>query len=198
MTARKWLSSRTQIAIDELSDGLLVLGDGQYRLVMETGALNLELMSEAEQDSLLDSYQAFLNSLSLRLQILVRTRELDVDDYLTNLNSNINDQDVDISQQLKAYRKFIYSLVASRKIMSRRFYLILPYQTSVKNRARIREQLELAAEVISRGLTGLGLSTRILPGHEALNLFYEFYQPKQSRQLLLTAKLTQGASRSYL
>jgi len=49
---------------------------------IETSSVNLELKSEDEQDVLIDSFQNFLNSLSIPLQILIRVREVDIDSYL--------------------------------------------------------------------------------------------------------------------
>ena len=56
------VSSRRQIAIKEVKDGILVLPNQEYRMVIETSSVNLELKSEDEQDVLIDSFQNFLNS----------------------------------------------------------------------------------------------------------------------------------------
>jgi hypothetical protein len=73
------ISSRKQIAIKEVRDGILVLPNNEHRLIIETSSVNFELKSEAEQDVLIDSFQTFLNSLPTKLQILIRIREVDID-----------------------------------------------------------------------------------------------------------------------
>jgi len=74
-------NSRKQIAIKEVRNGILVLPNKEYRLVIKTSSINFELKSEEEQDVIIDSYQNFLNSLPCNLQILVRVREVDIDQY---------------------------------------------------------------------------------------------------------------------
>ena len=74
--------SRRQIQIKEVKDGIILLSNNQYRAVLETSSINFELKSEAEQDVIIDSFQNFLNSLSFPVQILVRVREIDADQYV--------------------------------------------------------------------------------------------------------------------
>ena len=80
------VSSRNQIAIKEVRDGILVLPNNEHRLVIETSSVNFELKSEAEQDVLIDSFQTFLNSLPSQLQILIRIREVDIDQYVDSID----------------------------------------------------------------------------------------------------------------
>lgn len=73
------LSSRNQIAIKGVRDGILILPRNQYRAVLKVSSLNFELRSEEEQDAIIDTYESFLNSVGSSLQILIRTREIDMD-----------------------------------------------------------------------------------------------------------------------
>ena len=72
-------SSRAQINIKGVRDGILLLPHNQYRVVLEVSSLNFELKSEEEQDAIIDTYESFLNSVGSNLQILIRTREIDMD-----------------------------------------------------------------------------------------------------------------------
>ena len=49
-------SSRHQIQINGICDGILELPNNEYRLVLESSSINFELMSEEEQDALMDTY----------------------------------------------------------------------------------------------------------------------------------------------
>ncbi|MGH7238597.1 MAG: TraC family protein, partial [Candidatus Saccharimonadales bacterium] len=66
------ISSRRQINIKAIDDDILTLPNGRFRAVLEVSSVNFELKSEAEQDTLVETYQSFLNSLPCALQILVR------------------------------------------------------------------------------------------------------------------------------
>src|ERR1700687_5188381 len=83
-------SSRQQIDIKGVKDGVLMLPGNHYRMVLQVSSLNFELKSEEEQDALIDTYESFLNSIGSALQILIRTREIDMDKYLGELAERLD------------------------------------------------------------------------------------------------------------
>ncbi len=181
-------SSRNQIAIKGVRDGLLLLPNNQYRAVLQVSALNFELKSEQEQDAIIDTYENFLNSIGTNLQILIRTREIDMDKYLGDLAEHLKDEDEPIYQkQLQNYDEFIRSLIANNKILTRHFYLIIPYTVNGKTDFElIREQLNLKVDIISKGTTRLGMHAQRLSSLEVLDLFYSYYNPVQAKIQPLT------------
>lgn len=76
LKSNKRASSRRQISIKGVKDGVLILPNNQFRIALEVSSLNFELKSEAEQDALIDTYESFLNSLPGPLQIIVRVVNL--------------------------------------------------------------------------------------------------------------------------
>ena len=97
-------SSRNQIAIKGVRDGILMLPNNEYRAILQVSSLNFELRSEEEQDAIMDTYESFLNSMGTRLQILIRTREIDMDKYLEDLRVRLDDEPEQIYRdQLKNY-----------------------------------------------------------------------------------------------
>src|SRR3989344_5623137 len=172
------VSSRRQIQIKEVSDNILTLPGNQYRIAIETSSINFELKSEAAQDVLIDSFQNFLNSLPCELQILVRVREVDIDGYLgqTSKTKQIEKEKV-YRDQIDNYCEFVKDLVAGNKILSRKFYVIVPYHhlDRSKDFNLIREQVNLNRDIVLRGLEKLGMKAKQLEGIEYLNLFYNFY-----------------------
>ena len=176
-------SARTQIGIKEVRDGILVLPDNRYRLIMATSSLNFELQSAAEQDVIVDTFQNFLNSLTKPIQILIRVRELDIDRYLEDLKTARSSELSEIYiKQLDNYSNFIRKLVAGNKILSRRFYLVIEYDSKSANDFYLaRQQLLLEQEIIAKGLEKLGMTARPLNSLEILDLFYSFYRPEQAK-----------------
>jgi type IV secretory pathway VirB4 component len=176
-------SARSQIGIKEVKDGILILPDNRYRSILATSSLNFELQSEEEQDVIVDAFQAFLNSLTMPIQILVRVRELDIDRYLEDFEDKLKNEEEEIyQQQLSNYSDFIKKLVAGNKILSRRFYLVIPHD----NRGKVdfetaKEQLLLEQEIIIKGLEKIGMTARQLGSLEILDLFYSFYRPEQAK-----------------
>jgi len=191
MFKRSKVSSRRQIQIKEVKDSVLVLPNNSYRTVLESSSINFELKSEDEQDSLIDNYQNFLNSLPTTLQILIRVREVDIDRYLEEFSKNLSGENEKVYQeQIKNYCEFIQNLVSGNKILSRKFYIVIPYKPTDKSTdfSMVKEQILLNQDIVSKGLEKLGMKTRPLNNLELLELFYRFYNPDQIKSQELTGE----------
>jgi hypothetical protein len=198
-------SARQQIAIKGVRDGILILPNNEYRAILQVSSLNFELRSEEEQDAIIDIYESFLNSVGSSLQILVRTREIDMDKYLADLGERLDDEKEEIYRtQLQNYDEFIRSLITTNKILTRHFYIIVPYKPAGKaDFDLIREQLNLKLDIVAKGMTRLGMHSDQLTSLEALDLFYSFYSPAQAKiqplteqalQIIRTALVEKGVS----
>ena len=182
------VSSRLQINIKQIKDGIMTLSGNRYRLVLHASSVNFELKSEDEQDALIEAYQSVLNSLVCPVQILICIREMDLDKYIEEFQTKLQNESEDVyKQQISNYSEFVSKLVAKNKILSRRFYIVLP--SSEKDAGDFdlaREQLALNADILSKGLARLGMQTRKLTSLELLDFFYSFYNPKQAKTQLIT------------
>lgn len=185
--------AREQIALLGVRDDIALLPHGNYRSILEVTPLNFELRSEEEQDTIIDMYESFLNSVGVQLQILVRTREIDMDRYLDELGQRLADEPEAIYRnQLGHYDAFIRSLIQSNKILSRHFYIIIPLHSSAKTEFElVREQLQLEVDIVSKGILRLGMHARQLRSLEVLDLFYSFYSPTQAKLQPLTERALQ-------
>jgi len=185
-------SARTQIGIKEVKDGILILSDNRLRSILSTSSLNFELQSDAEQDVIIEAFQSFLNSLTMPIQILIRVRELDIDRYLEDFQAKrMNETEEIYKKELSNYSDFIRKLVSGNKILSRRFYIVIPHDNKAKvDFATAREQLMLEQEIIIKGLEKIGMTARQLSGLEVLDLFYSFYRPEQAKIQPLVEAIT--------
>lgn len=194
------VSSRKQIAIRGVQDGVLLLPGNRYRLVLEVSSVNFELKSEAEQDVLIDTYQSFLNSLACGLQIIVRVREMDMDKYIEDLQVRLAGETEKIyREQIEHYTSFVSSLIATNKILSRHFYVVVPY--TGKNETDfdlVKEQLYLNCDIVGKGLARLGMQTSSLSSLEVLDLFYSFYNPGQAKRQPLSTQALQLLHTPYV
>ena len=195
------VSSRKQIGIKEVKDGILILPGNEYRTVIETSSVNLELKSEAEQDVLIDSFQNFLNSLSIPIQILIRVREVDIDSYLEKIKKQKQTEKEKIyKNQIDNYSSFVEKLVSGNKILSRRFYIIIPYkQTEKQNDFKlIKEQINMQRDLVTKSLEKIGIKTRTLNTLEVLELFYNFYNPAQIKTQGITEEILTNQTKNYV
>jgi len=197
--------ARQQIAIKGVRDGILMLPGNEYRAILKVSALNFELRSEEEQDAIMDTYESFLNSVGSPLQILIRTREIDMDKYLEDIKAAREIETEDIyREQLTNYDEFIRSLITHNKILTRHFYIVVPYKPTGKaDFDLVKEQLNLKLDIVSKGMQRIGMHTSELSSLEILDLFYSFYSPTQAKiqplteralQIIHTALIEKGAS----
>lgn len=193
-------SSRRQIQLKEVKDNLLVLPNNQYRLVLETSSINFELKSEAEQDVLIDTFQNFLNALPCPVQILIRVREIDIDRYTDSIElSKQNESETLYQDQISQYATLIRKLVTGNKILTRKFYVVIPYHhTSSKTDMRlIKEQMNLLNDIVVKGLEKLNMKATQLNSLELLDLFYSFYNPNEYKIQTLTQKTLEAMEQAY-
>ena len=181
--ANKKASSRLQIDIKGIEDNILLLPNHEYRLVLHVSSVNFELKSEDEQDALIETYQSFLNSLAGDLQIIVRVRELDIDEYVQNLESRLSSETERVYvSQINNYTSFVKSLIKSNRILSRQFYVVVSYRGDKKQDFDIaKEQIGIRADIIAKGLMRLGIQSKSLSGLELVDMFYSFYSPRQAK-----------------
>ncbi len=197
--SNKKVSSRKQIDIEGVRDGVLILPDGHYRTVLSASSINFELKSEAEQDALIDTYQSFLNSLACPLQIVVRIREMDMDKYLEEFESRIANESVEIYKtQIQNYTEFVQSLISNNKILSRHFYVVLPFDDKDADFDMVKEQLNLNMDIVAKGLSRLGMQSRQLSSLEILDLFYTFYNPAQAKRQPISHQTLTLLNESYI
>jgi hypothetical protein len=189
------VSSRSQINIKEVKEGVLILPGNKYRMIVETSAVNFELKSEEEQDQIIDTFQNFLNSLPCPVQILIRTREVDIDGYLEEfMQHKLQEKESVYKEQIDEYSLFIKKLISGNKILSRKFFVVIPYTSDNGKHdfSLIKEQLQVSVDIISKGLERLGMKTRTLGNLETLDLFYSFYNPAHTKSQPLTQKAVQA------
>lgn len=197
--SNKKASARLQIDIKGVRDNILLLPRNQYRAVLEVSSLNFELKSEDEQDAIIDTYESFLNSLPCQIQILVRIRELDMTKYLSDLRLRLENEPEEVyKNQLTNYSEFVRELVADNRILSRHFYIVIPYGSKQDDFDAAKEQLTIQSDIISKGLMRMGMQTRRITNLEILELFHSFYNPVQAKSQPVTESVVKLVASSYV
>nr|MBP9771149.1 hypothetical protein [Candidatus Gracilibacteria bacterium] len=105
-------STQAHIRIAEIRENVVVLKNGGMRAVLKTSSINFNLKSEQEQNSIVYAYQSFLNSLEFPIQILIRSKKLDIDDYIDGVKK-IGEKQTNklLQEQTMEYAQYIKRLV---------------------------------------------------------------------------------------
>jgi len=193
------------VPIKEVRDGIIIMKDGSMRAVVLSSSLNFALKSADEQEAIIYQFQNFLNSLDFSIQISVQSRELDIRPYLATLEKQYNEQLNDLMKiQIKEYIGFVKSFTESQNIMSKTFFVVIPFTPTIilggkmdkglkrflpnankkekateksDNFEENRTQLEQRISVVQQGLMRCGIRSASLGTEEAIELFYKLFNP---------------------
>lgn len=193
-------STAQYLDIAEIKEDVVILKDGSLRAVLAVSSVNFALKSEEEQNAMIAAYSQFLNSLEHPLQIVIQSRKLDIDGYLSKLDQMIKTQTNELLRaQTIDYRNFVKELVELGEIMTKRFYVVVPYSpvsdkrknfwvrllealqptTAVKMREerfrKARQELMLRVDHVMTGLSSIGLKSVLLDTQSLIELFYSIY-----------------------
>ena len=196
------ISTQQYIDIAGIQEGIVILKNGSYRMIFSVSAVNFSLKSEEEQNGLIFSYQSFLNSLHFPVQIVMRSKRLDLNPYIKKINAAKDKQTSElIKMQTEDYVDFISQLINLANIMKKTFYVVIPYDpVSVQSPSvlsklfkktqetadlkvaaptfkRYKDELTERANTIATGLGSMGLHCVQLTTEEIIELFYSIYNP---------------------
>lgn len=121
-------TTQRHLPFSEIRDNLIVMKDWSSRMVLRVKAINFNLKSEEEQDSIIYAYQRFLNSLRFPVQIIVRSLKVDIEAYINKLkNIAVKQQNSLLQEQSYRYIDFLVNLIDMAQIMKKEFFIIVPY-----------------------------------------------------------------------
>lgn len=123
-------TTQRYLPFSEIRDNCMIMKDGSSRMVLKVHAVNFNLKSEEEQDSIIIGYQRFLNSLRFPIQIIVRSLKVDIEGYLMKLkNLALKQKNSLLQEQTYRYIDFLTNLIDMAQIMKKDFYIVVPYDT---------------------------------------------------------------------
>jgi len=198
-------STQKHLSISEIKNDCVVLKNGSLCSVVLVSSINFALKSKEEQKAVIQNYVQFLNTLENPLQILIQSRPFNIKPYLSYLDAIKKKQHNELlKSQTADYIDFIKELVDLGEIMTRRFYIVVPYSplgdrkrsffarmsdifkiaTIVKHKQekfeKYRENLFRRVDSIISSLGSMGLKAVPLDTQSLIELFYNTYNPSES------------------
>lgn len=195
-------STQVHFPIAEIKGDTVILKDGTLRAVLLASSINFALKSEDEQNALISGYVGFLNSLDFPIQIVIQSRRLQIKPYLEKLAQLEKTQTNELLRvQTADYRAFVTELVDIGQIMTKRYYVVVPYDPLTNNRksfwSRLKEltkpaltlrlkdeqfqnrkkDLDMRIRQVQGGLESMGLNAAQLDTQSLIELYYSTYNP---------------------
>lgn len=195
-------STQQILEIERIREGMIVLKNKSLRGVLMVSSLNFALKSEEEQNAIIYQFQNFLNSLDFSVEIVMQSRRLNITGYLDKLKEMEEKQENELfKMQIAEYQNFIRDLIAGGAIMSKSFFVVIPFTlfelpgmkkkkgSFQKEEAgtltedqfrRAQSQLWQRMEFVSLGLRRCGLQCIPLNTSELVELFWSLYHPEEA------------------
>ncbi len=193
-------STQKYLDIAEIRDDVVIMKDGTMRAVILVSSINFSLKSEDEQNAIISAYVSFLNFLEFPLQIVIQSRRLDIDSYIDRLKKIEKEQTNELLRlQIVEYTNYIKELVEIGDIMTKRFYVVVPYnplsdkqkswnqrflglftaaaevKLSQENFIKRRHSLFQRVEHTLSSLASMGVKCAVLDTPSLIELYYNTY-----------------------
>jgi len=196
-------ATQRYLDIAEVREDMVILKDGTVRAVLMVGSINFALKSEDEQQALIQAYMQFLNGLDHPLQIVIQSRKMNIDAYIGALQEQYRIQKNELLRtQIQDYLAFVKQLVELGQIMSKRFFVVIPYDpltnktrnfiyrltsaltpvSTLKLKGRQYEErkreVSKRVEYIRGQMESMGLNAQRLDTQGLIELYYRAYNPE--------------------
>ena len=192
-------STQSFLRISEIKNDTVVVDDGTLRAIIAVSSTNFDLKSQDEQNSIIFSFQRFLNSLDFPIQILMQSRKMEVSGYLEKLKHMAEKQTNELLRvQTNEYIDFVGRLIDNASIMNKNFYVIVPLGQSIfpasgglfsiftggkskeiaqkiENFELEKEKLDIRVSAVMANLSGIGIRAQRLKTEEIIQLYYNSY-----------------------
>ncbi|PIZ77102.1 MAG: hypothetical protein COY04_00595 [Parcubacteria group bacterium CG_4_10_14_0_2_um_filter_7_35_8] len=195
-------STQDFLEIDQIREGVIVLKSKALRGILMISSLNFALKSVEEQETIIYQFQNLLNSLDFSIQIVIQSRKMNITGYLDQIETLREKQTGELMKmQTTSYYDFIKGLIEGGSIMSKTFFLVVPYTVSedrgvrgsesVLNMPKIpslteeqfqrcKSQLWQRMEFLALGLKRMELQAVPLSTPELIEFFWSIHHPKEA------------------
>lgn len=202
------ISTQQSLLFSEMRENMIIMADGSFRAIIACESINFDLMSSRERDGVEYSYQNFINSLTFPVQILIRSRRVDIGPYLDRLSHMRRSQDnMLLGVLMDDYINFIDILSQEANVMDKSFYIVVPYYPAgnvndLKQQAtgffdsvfkadkkqtvkinqntydKAKDEIKNRIDTVMSGLFQMGVKSRQLNTKQLGELFYTVYNPE--------------------
>jgi type IV secretory pathway VirB4 component len=172
--------------------GLVILADGSMRRYVQCKGVNALLFDEQDRNTLAQNFANFANSCDSDIQILVKARNLPVDEYLSRYQILLKTEDEYLKWYADYTDKWFRRVQDLQFVPQRDFYVIVSYQPpdcktstgkpwdgrrSIQKHEEFLETLNRLTKTTTEQLRGANLRPHELTRREVRNLIYQDLNP---------------------
>jgi hypothetical protein len=175
------------VEVKEIKDNSVFLNDGTAKAIIQVIPLHFSMLAPMEQQAIISAYKDFLNSLDFSIQIVMRTVNLSLTEYLASLQKKVEaTRKQNLILQFESFKEFILKFITKKKIKNRLFYIIIPASSTtqtnpfaLKNNSDSKAkqaQLDIRVKICREKLKRCNLLTKRLNSQELLSLLSSFFE----------------------
>ena len=173
------------IGVKEIRADTMFLSNGEKRAILQVKPINFMIKSAEDKESIVASFQKFLNSLGFPVQILIRTVNMKLDSYLNDLKESVGKEieetkNEDLQKLFEDYCEFLHAYIEKNAVKNRLFYIVIPAPRvkapKEKKEAEELEQLEIRANICREGLASMGIASERLSTERLVSLLSSFFE----------------------
>lgn len=177
-------TTQSHLQIRDIQDNLVLLKNGGVAMVLQTSAVNFDLLSDREQLAIIDAFAAMLNSLSFPIQIVIRSKRLNISSYLSLLaGAEAKQTNPLLKTMMHHYQGFVSALIREKEVLDKKFYVVLPVSylelgiigDSKKNLQKAATTLIPRKDHTLKLMARMGLKATQLDTEKLIRLFYDYY-----------------------
>jgi len=121
-------TTQSFLELQDIREGIVILKNNDIRGILMVSSVNFALMSDDDRSATIYAFQSLLNSLDFSCQIIVQSRKINITPYLDTLKNLQQNQTNELLKiQTASYIEFIKNLVQGDAVMTKNFYIVVPY-----------------------------------------------------------------------
>lgn len=178
----------------DIREDIVLLRGGNACLVISIQAVNFALLSKDEQDAKVYAYAALLNSLSFPIQIVVRSKKIEIMPYLASLDDAAKKTtNQKLAASIAKYRQFVEQLISVTSVLDKEFFIVISYSSIESGSAGVGEltgirkeatedfftkasaALHTKADVLLSQIDRMALRAKVLEKDGLVGLFHDIY-----------------------
>ncbi|MEI7961235.1 MAG: PrgI family protein [archaeon] len=163
------------IEIKEINDNAVFLQNGGVKAIIQVQPLNFHILSPKHQEAIISAYKDFLNSLDFPIQVVMRTVNLSIDEYLHKLEARVKKtKNEKLKTQFNEFQDFVRKYIDEHAVKNRLFYIVIP--SDEKKRIDVINQLHIRTTLCQEKLKNCNLTTKRLNTNELVSMFSSYFE----------------------
>lgn len=121
------VSTKDWLPIKEVTNGTILLTNGEFLKILEVLPINFKLRSKVEKRSIILNYREFLKACHYPMQVSIQCKKADIEPHIKRMEGYLKEEtNYNVKSMGKGYINLVRTL-GKKGAVSRRFFLVVPY-----------------------------------------------------------------------